>query len=109
MAQECPPGQVVVGPRFYAPLGARLEVVHRLEGIKGNSRLFSTVASEIPPIPLAQSAVQSLEEGETLDVTLSFEVTAVLDELVVGLAIEEGSVASFSFRVRDTLVTMVLP
>ena len=58
---------------------------------------------------LAQSAVQSLEAGESLDITLSFEVTAALNELVVSLAIDESSPAGSSFRVRETTVTMVLP
>ena len=58
---------------------------------------------------LAQSSVQTLEEGQTRDVTLSLEVAAVLNELVVALALEEGSQESSSFRVLDTTVTMVLP
>lgn len=109
LATECPAGQVVVGPRFYAPLGTRLEVVHRLKGTKGTSRLFSAVGSQGPPMVLAQSSVQTLEEGQTRDVTLSLEVTAVLNELVVALALEEGSQERSSFRVLDTTVTMVLP
>jgi hypothetical protein len=109
LATECPAGQVVVGPRFYAPLGTRLEVVHRLKGTKGTSRLFSAVGSQGPPMVLAQSSVQTLEEGQTRDVTLSLEVAAVLNELVVALALEEGSQERSSFRVLDTTVTMVLP
>jgi hypothetical protein len=58
---------------------------------------------------LAQSSVQTLEEGQTRDVTLSLEVAAVLNELVVALALEEGSQERSSFRVLDTTVTMVLP
>jgi len=67
------------------------------------------VGSQGPPMVLAQSPVETLEEGETLDITLSFEVTAVLNEIVVGLALEEGSPKDSSFRVLDTSVTMVLP
>ena len=109
LANECPAGQLVVGPRFYAPLGARLEVVHRLEGLEGTSRLFSAVGSQAPPMVLAQSPVQILEEGETLDLVLSLEVVSVLNELVVGLALEEASPPGASFRVLDTTVTMILP
>ena len=109
LANECPAGQVVVRPRFYAPLGARLEVVHRLVGLEGTSRLFSAVGSQGPPMVLAQGPVQTLEEGETLDIALSFEVAAVLNELVVGLALEEGSPPGASFRLLDTTITMVLP
>jgi len=109
VATECPSGEVSSGPRFYAPLGARLEIVHRLEGIQGTTRVFSAVSSQSPPFALAQSAVQSLEVGESLDITLSFEVTAALNELVVSLAIDESSPAGSSFRVRETTVTMMLP
>ncbi len=109
VAEACPAGQVTVGPRFYAPLGTQLEVVHRLEGVTGSSRLFSAVGSQGPPMVLAQSPVETLEEGETLDIVLSFEVTAVLNEIVVGLALEEGVPEDSSFRILDTSVTMMLP
>ena len=109
LAEKCPGGQVLLGPRFYAPLGTRLEVVHRLEGLEGSSRVFSAVGSQGPPMVLARSPVQTLEAGETLEVVLSVEVEAVLNELVVGLAVEEGSPPTSSFRVLDTAVTMTLP
>jgi hypothetical protein len=109
VAEACPAGQVIVGPRFYAPLGTQLEVVHRLEGVAGSSRLFSAVGSQGPPMVLAQSPIETLEEGETLDIVLSFEVTAVLNQIVVGLALEEGLPEDSSFRVLDTSVTMMLP
>jgi hypothetical protein len=109
LADKCPGGQVLLGPRFYAPLGARLEVVHRLEGLEGSSRVLSVVGSQGPPLVLARSPVQTLEAGETLDVVLSVEVEAVLNELVVGLALEEGSPPTSSFRVLETVVTMALP
>ena len=109
LADECPAGQVVVGPRFYAPMGTRLEVTHRLRGTRGTSRLLSAVGSQGPPMVLAQSSVQTLEAEQTLDVALSLEVAVVLNELVVGLALAEGSPAGSSVQVLDTTVTMVLP
>ena len=96
-------------PRFYAPLGARLEIVHRLEGIRGTSRVFSAVGSQGPPLVLGQSSVRALAAGQSLELTLSVEVTAVLNQLVVALGLEEGSPESSSFRLRDTTVTMELP
>lgn len=109
LAENCPSGQVALGPRFYAPLGARLEVVHRVEGLEGASRLFSAVGSQGPPMVLAQSPVRTLEAGETLDIVLSLEVAVVLNEVVVGLAVEEGTMPSSSFRVLESTVTMTLP
>jgi hypothetical protein len=61
----------------------------------------------VPRVP--QSELQVLEEGEVMDLTLSLEVSAVLNELVVGLAVDEGSTTDSCFRLRDTSVTMVLP
>ena len=109
LAEHCPAGQVALGPRFYAPLGARLEIIHRVEGLEGASRLFSAVGSQGPPMVLAQSPVQTLEAGETMEIVLSLEVEAVLNELIVGLAVAEGSSPSTSFRLLDTTVTMILP
>ncbi len=109
LAEHCPAGQVALGPRFYAPLGARLEIIHRVEGLEAASRLFSAVGSQGPPMVLAQSPVQTLEAGETMEIVLSLEVEAVLNELIVGLAVAEGSSPSTSFRLLDTTVTMILP
>ena len=50
-----------------------------------------------------------MEEGQTLDVTVSVEVSAVLNELVVALALEEDSPEDASFRVLGTTVKMNLP
>jgi hypothetical protein len=109
LARDCSPGEVMLGPRFYAPLGSRLEVAYHLEGLKGVTHLFSAVGSQSPPLVLERSPVESLEEGDTLDLLLSLEVGAALNELVLALMIEESSPPGSSFRVLDTTVTMVLP
>jgi len=109
LATGCSPGEVLIGPGFYAPRGTRIEVVHRLEGLQGTVRLRSVVGSQSPSWILSEGPVRSLGEGESLELVLSLEVTAALNELAVSLVIDEGSTGSASFRVRETVVTMELP